>query len=68
MIEARYDRIPDAFDVTGLTEILDSSSFVPTRRELPVDERQKKLERHPFPSIEVPVNCHVYFTTLPDSR
>lgn len=67
-IPSVYNRLPDAHEVKHLPEILQSSDFAPSKKPLPAKMRRKEHKVHPFPDIEVPVNCHVYFTTLPDSK
>ena len=67
-IPAKYNRVPNAFESISLPDIIDSSTFSPAHQPVPDDLKKKVHSRHKFPDVDIPVDCYVLYTTLPDSK
>ncbi|KAF6033338.1 CASP9 [Bugula neritina] len=70
-ISAIYNRAPHSFESSNEfpwpeneIELL----YKPTKRVLPDTEREEEWERLTFQPLDLPADCYVCFTTLPDSR
>jgi len=71
-IEPKYNRIPDSFESSDdfpWTENEVSIMYQPVKKSFDETLRREVWNRQPtFPRLEVPVNCYIMFSTLPDSR
>ncbi|KAF6033754.1 hypothetical protein EB796_007936 [Bugula neritina] len=70
-ISAIYNRAPHSFESSNEfpwpeneIELL----YKPTKRVLPDTEREEEWKRLTFQRLDLPADCYVCFTTLPDSR
>ena len=64
-----YNRAKESFESKSLPDILESSVISPVKRLLPAYvHRRAHMRLEKYPDIHVPVDCYVFFTTLPDSK
>ena len=64
-----YNRAKESFESKEMPDILESAVVSPVKRALPMDVHRRAhriLEK--YPDVHVPVDCYVFFTTLPDSK
>ena len=55
-------------DCQILPALLNDSMFSPLEKTLRKSEKVKEWRSHPFPDVELPTNCYVVYSTLPDSK
>lgn len=65
----KFDRMAEAYESKQLPDVLGSSLISPIKQTLPKDKIRKiyrRLLKHP--EAEIPPECYVLYTTLPDSK
>ncbi|KAF6026742.1 hypothetical protein EB796_014945 [Bugula neritina] len=70
-LPATYSRAPFSFESSAefpWSENEIELLYKPTRIPLSIEDRNREWSRLSFPPLEVPVDCYVCFTTLPDSK
>lgn len=67
-IRPAFNRVTQGFESRELPDLVNTPSFSPVKQKLPSKQRFKEYQTHPFPGVEVPPDCYVLFTTLPDSK
>ena len=63
----KCNRTNAAWECTTLRELVTLMSFSPVRRGVNKQVLDGVIKDHPFPSVNVPLNCYICFSTLPDS-
>ena len=64
----RSNRTSESWECTTLPKLAEVMSFNPVRKPLGQDVLDDERKLHPFPIPEVPVDCYICFSTLPDSK
>ena len=61
------NRTNESWECKTLPGLANISSFSPVRRPANKQELEGMKQSHPFPSFNIPANCYICFSTLPDS-
>lgn len=67
-IEPAYNLTLEGFPSKEMVDLVNSSEYAPAQRGLPDNLLTEKNKGHSFPEVEIPPDCFVCYTTLPNSK
>ena len=66
--QPRINRTIESWETKTLKNRFNVEGFNLKLRKAEKYAVDKERKRHPFPSVELPPNCYICFSTLPDSK
>jgi len=70
-VSAIYDRAPHSFESSDKFPWPENEIkllYKPTQKQLPPLDKAQEWNRKYFKPLDMPIDCYICFTTLPDSR